>query len=119
MWDLRSLTRIEPSPPALEGRVLTTGPPGVGEVPRMSFLKVFLFWGIAKDWGLDPALPGAQMSSCICSCDEYLGCLLCVRCCLLGTLGCPSQVGALLPWTWHANKGTIKNEALFLCYDCA
>ena len=37
MWDLRSLARIEPSPPALEGRVLTTGPPGVGEVPKMSF----------------------------------------------------------------------------------
>ena len=28
MWDLNSPPGIEPSPPALEGEVLTTGPPG-------------------------------------------------------------------------------------------
>ena len=28
MWDLSSPTGIEPTPSAMEGKVLTTGPPG-------------------------------------------------------------------------------------------
>ena len=36
MWDLNPLPEMESSPPALEGKVLTTGPP---EVPPIHFLK--------------------------------------------------------------------------------
>ena len=37
MWDLRSPTRDRTPPPALEGKVLTAGPPG--KSPLMSILK--------------------------------------------------------------------------------
>ena len=39
MWDLNSLPGIEPSPPALEGKVLTTGPPG--KSPFLTVLRLF------------------------------------------------------------------------------
>ena len=35
MWDLSSRPGIEPTPPALEGKVLTTGLPGKSPVPEI------------------------------------------------------------------------------------
>ena len=39
MWDLSSLTRIEPAPPAVEGEVLTTGLPGKSPALKVLFLN--------------------------------------------------------------------------------
>ena len=61
-WNLSFLTRIEPVSPALEGRCLTTGPPGKSLV--QFFLKTFFFHAAAA---------AKSLQSCPTLCDPRDG----------------------------------------------